>query len=116
LSSARRPAWSTRCSTRSRASCAQPNSSGQGRTMSEARSGEDWLIQRYFRPLAKYPGALGLTDDAAAYVPPPGTDLVLTADMVVGGIHFFADDAADMVAKKALRVNMSDLAAKGAKP
>ena len=84
--------------------------------MSAPESGEDSLIQRYFRPLAKYPGAFGLTDDAAAYVPPPGTDLVLTVDMVVGGIHFFADDAADMVAKKALRVNMSDLAAKGAKP
>jgi thiamine-monophosphate kinase len=41
---------------------------------------------------------------------------VLTADMVVGGIHFFHEDAADMVAKKALRVNISDLAAKGAKP
>ncbi len=48
--------------------------------------------------------------------PPPGHDLVLTADAVIGGVHFFAEDAADMIAKKALRVNLSDLAAKGAKP
>ena len=48
--------------------------------------------------------------------PPPGHDLVLTADAIVGGVHFFPDDAADVVAKKALRVNLSDLAAKGAKP
>jgi thiamine-monophosphate kinase len=41
---------------------------------------------------------------------------VITADAIVGGVHFFPDDAADMVAKKALRVNLSDLAAKGAKP
>jgi thiamine-monophosphate kinase len=84
--------------------------------MAEPQSGEDRLIQRFFRPLAKYPGAFGLTDDAAAYAPPPGNDLVLTTDMVVGGVHFFPEDAADMVAKKALRVNISDLAAKGAKP
>ena len=84
--------------------------------MSEPESGEDRLIQRFFRPLAKYPGAFGLTDDAAAYVPPPGSDLVLTVDMVIGGIHFFPEDAPDMVAKKALRVNISDLAAKGARP
>ena len=41
---------------------------------------------------------------------------MLTADAVIGGVHFFPEDAADMVAKKALRVNLSDLAAKGAKP
>jgi thiamine-monophosphate kinase len=84
--------------------------------MSKPRSGEDQLIQRYFRPLVKHPGALELADDAATLAPPPGHDLVLTADMVIGGVHFFPDDAADMVAKKALRVNISDLSAKGAKP
>ncbi|CAN0376581.1 unnamed protein product, partial [Phaeothamnion confervicola] len=43
-------------------------------------------------------------------------DLVLTADAIVGGVHFFADDPADAIARKALRVNLSDLAAKGAQP
>jgi len=79
-------------------------------------SGEDDLIARYFKPLARAPGALGLTDDAAFYAPPAGCDLVLTKDALVAGIHFFADDPPDLVAKKALRVNLSDLAAKGAKP
>ena len=41
---------------------------------------------------------------------------MLTTDALVGGVHFFADDPADKVAQKALRVNLSDLAAKGAKP
>ena len=40
----------------------------------------------------------------------------MTADAIVGGVHFFPDDPPDAVAKKALRVNLSDLAAKGAKP
>jgi len=79
-------------------------------------SGEDRLIDRYFRPLVKHAGALGLFDDAASITPPDGHDLVLTVDASVAGIHFFPDDAADVVAKKALRVNLSDLAAKGARP
>jgi thiamine-monophosphate kinase len=82
----------------------------------EPKSAEDRLIATYFRPYATHPGALRLIDDAAVIAPPPGHDLVLTVDAVIGGIHFFAEDAADMVAKKALRVNLSDLAAKGAKP
>ena len=41
---------------------------------------------------------------------------MLTTDAIVGGVHFFPDDPADTIAKKALRVNLSDLAAKGAKP
>ncbi len=79
-------------------------------------SGEERLIARYFRPLATHPGAFGLVDDAAAIAPPAGCDLVLTADGIIGGVHFFPDDPADTVAKKALRVNLSDLAAKGARP
>jgi thiamine-monophosphate kinase len=79
-------------------------------------SAEDRLIARYFRPLASHPGALDLADDAAILVPPPGCDLVLKADAIIGGVHFFPEDAADAVARKALRVNLSDLAAKGAKP
>jgi thiamine-monophosphate kinase len=79
-------------------------------------SAEDRLIARYFGPLAKHPGALGLMDDAAAIVPPPNCDLVLKADAIVGEVHFFPDDPPDTIARKALRVNLSDLAAKGAKP
>jgi thiamine-monophosphate kinase len=79
-------------------------------------SAEDRLIQRFFAPLASHPGALGLSDDAAFITPPAGHDLVLKTDAIIGGVHFFADDAAQTVASKALRVNLSDLAAKGAKP
>ena len=79
-------------------------------------SAEDRLIARFFAPIATHPGALGLSDDAAFIKPPPGCDLVLTTDAIVGGVHFFTDDAAQSVAGKALRVNLSDLAAKGAKP
>ncbi|MGC1465889.1 MAG: thiamine-phosphate kinase [Pseudolabrys sp.] len=79
-------------------------------------SGEDRLIARFFEPIATSPGALGLSDDAAVLKPPAGCDLVLTADAIVGGIHFFNDDEARAVAQKSLRVNLSDLAAKGAKP
>ncbi len=79
-------------------------------------SGEDRLIARFFQPIATHPGALGLSDDAAFIKPPPGCDLVLKTDAIIGGVHFFADDAASAVASKALRVNLSDLAAKGARP
>jgi thiamine-monophosphate kinase len=79
-------------------------------------SGEDRLIAKYFRPLATHPGAFELVDDCAALSLPAGCDLVLKTDAVIGGVHFFNDDAADKVAQKALRVNLSDLAAKGAKP
>jgi thiamine-monophosphate kinase len=79
-------------------------------------SGEERLIARFFRPIATDPGALGLIDDAAIWTPPPDTDLVLKTDAIVGGVHFFASDPAGTVAQKALRVNLSDLAAKGARP
>lgn len=73
------------------------------------------LIARHFVPLAG-PGGLGLLDDAALLRPTPGMDLVLTKDMIVAGVHFLADDPPDMIAAKLLRVNLSDLAAKGARP
>jgi thiamine-monophosphate kinase len=81
-----------------------------------AQTGEERLIATYFTPLARHPGALGLRDDAAMLTPPSGSDLVLTKDAIVAGVHFFADDAPDAVARRALRVNLSDLAAKGAAP
>lgn len=81
-----------------------------------AESGEDRLIARHFKPLARHPGAFGLVDDAAVLAVPAGHEIVLKADAIVGGVHFFLDDPADLVARKALRVNLSDLAAKGAKP
>jgi thiamine-monophosphate kinase len=73
------------------------------------------LIAKYFRPLAG-PGSLDLSDDAALLTPPLGRDLVLTADAMVGGVHFLPDDPPDMIGRKLLRVNLSDLAAKGATP
>lgn len=82
----------------------------------DAISGEDRLIARHFKPLARHPGALGLIDDAATLGLPSGHELVLTVDAIVGGVHFFNQDPPDVVAGKALRVNLSDLAAKGAAP
>ena len=79
-------------------------------------SAEDRLIQRHFRPLATDPGAFGLADDAAIVSPPPGCDIVLKTDPIISGVHFFPDEMPEAVAKKALRVNLSDLAAKGATP
>jgi thiamine-monophosphate kinase len=79
-------------------------------------SPEERRIARYFRPLATSPGAFGLGDDAAALTPPPGCDLVLTTDGVIAGVHFFPDDPPEKIGRKALRMNLSDLAAKGAKP
>ena len=78
-------------------------------------SGEDSLIARYFRPLATDPGAFDLNDDAAA-LKPTGDDIVVTTDAIVEGVHFLPDDPPDTIARKALRVNLSDLAAKGAVP
>ncbi len=82
----------------------------------ETGSSEDRLIARHFRPLATDPGAFALADDAAILNPPADCDLVLKADAIIGGVHFLADDPPDSVAQKALRVNLSDLAAKGARP
>jgi thiamine-monophosphate kinase len=78
-------------------------------------SGEETLIARYFKPLATDPGAFNLADDAAV-LKPSGDDIVVTTDAIVEGVHFLADDPPDTVARKALRVNLSDLAAKGATP
>ncbi|OKO84010.1 thiamine-monophosphate kinase [Bradyrhizobium sp. AS23.2] len=78
-------------------------------------SAEDSLIARYFKPLATDPGAFGLVDDAAI-LKSAGEDIVVTTDAVVEGVHYLADDPPGTIARKALRVNLSDLAAKGATP
>jgi thiamine-monophosphate kinase len=74
------------------------------------------LIAEYFAPLATAPGAFGLKDDAAAIPPNPDHDLIVTTDQIAAATDFFSDDPASLVAQKSLRVNLSDLAAKGAVP
>jgi thiamine-monophosphate kinase len=83
--------------------------------VAEPRLGEFERIARYFAPLAG-PGGLGLTDDAALLEVSLGRQLVVTVDAMVAGVHFLPDDPADLVARKLLRVNLSDLAAMGATP
>jgi thiamine-monophosphate kinase len=73
------------------------------------------LIARHFRPLAGA-GALDLGDDAALLDPPAGKQCVLAADAMVAGVHFLPDDPPETIGRKLLRVNLSDLAAMGARP
>lgn len=74
-------------------------------------------IERLLRPLTDgAPEALKLQDDAAVLPGRPGYDLVVTKDAIVAGVHFLAGDPMDAVARKLLRVNLSDLAAMGAEP
>jgi len=81
------------------------------------RPDEFSLIAKYFAPLAAHaPGAYGLGDDAASFMPSAGMELVMTVDAIVEGVHFLPGDPAHEVARKLLRVNLSDLAAKGARP
>lgn len=75
------------------------------------------LIADLFAPLAAgFPGALGLADDAALLPCPPGVDTVVTVDAIVAGVHFLPDAPPEEVARRLVRVNVSDLAAKGARP
>ena len=79
--------------------------------------GEDDLVREFLAPLAAgFEGALALADDCARFAATPGTELILKTDPVVAGVHFFADDDPADIAWKALAVNVSDLAAKGATP
>jgi thiamine-monophosphate kinase len=81
------------------------------------RRNEFERIADFFAPLAAgFPGALGLTDDAAVVAPQPGNELVVTTDTIVAGVHYMGDEPPDLVAAKLMRVNLSDLAAKGAVP
>jgi len=76
---------------------------------------EDELIETLFKPLATASGADGLADDAATF-PGGSGDVVVTCDALTADVHFFAEDPPEAIAAKALRVNLSDLAAKGAEP
>jgi len=79
--------------------------------------GEFELIARYFSVLSvEQCGALGLRDDAALLPPSPGAVHVLTTDTLISGVHFAPEDAPDLIARKVLRVNLSDLAAMAAEP
>jgi thiamine-monophosphate kinase len=83
--------------------------------MSGEGLGEFGRIRRFFAPLAG-PGGLDLRDDAALLDCGPGRQLVVTVDAIVAGVHYLPDDPPDLVARKLLRVNLSDLAAMGARP
>ena len=84
---------------------------------SRETSGEEALIAEFWAPLAAgFPGAFGLKDDCAVIAPPAGTELVVTTDAVIAGVHFFPDAEPSAIAWKALAVNVSDLVAKGATP
>ncbi|MGE5267106.1 MAG: thiamine-phosphate kinase [Deltaproteobacteria bacterium] len=85
--------------------------------MSAKITSEDELIRMYLAPLTRsFEGAFHLADDCAIYTPVPGRELVITTDAVAAGVHFFADDAPEDIAWKALTVNVSDLASKAAAP
>jgi thiamine-monophosphate kinase len=73
------------------------------------------IIRRLFAPLARSEAADGLRDDVAEIVPGAGR-LIATADAIVEGVHFLPSDPIDTVAAKLLRVNVSDIIAKGGKP
>ena len=74
-------------------------------------------IARLYRPLTRgAPEAFDLLDDAAAIPARAGHDLVVTKDAMVEGVHFLPGEAPEIVARRLLRVNLSDLAAKGAEP
>jgi thiamine-monophosphate kinase len=77
--------------------------------------GEFGRIREYFAPLAGL-GSLDLTDDAALLDCPPGYHLVVTVDQLVEGVHFLPDDPPELIARKLMRRNLSDLAAMGATP
>ena len=80
-------------------------------------SGEFDLISRYFAPLSTgFSGAVNLQDDVATIEPSAGYELAVTVDTMVAGVHFLAADPPELIARKLLRVNLSDLAASGAKP
>ena len=78
-------------------------------------TGEFDLIERFFRPLSRAaPGAFALGNDGALLTPPAGASLVVTKDLMVAGVHYPEGEEPATVARRLLRVNLSDLAAMGA--
>ena len=85
--------------------------------MAADRPGEFELIAKHFAPLARgFPGANGLKSDIAVLSPPAGYELIVKTDAVIAGVHFLPDDPAESIGRKALRVNLSDIAAGGGAP
>ena len=79
--------------------------------------GEFEIIKTYFSPLSRSEkGAFNLTDDAAVIEIPDGKSMVVTTDTLVEGVHFLSEDLPKNIAKKLLRVSLSDLAAMGSVP
>lgn len=74
------------------------------------------LISEIFAPISDLVRGRGLVDDAALFSSSPGHDIITTADSIVQGVHFLADDRPADIARKALRVNLSDIAAMGGTP
>ena len=83
--------------------------------MAGRKSGEFGLIERFFRPLSRAaPGAFALGNDGALLTPPAGAALVVTKDVMVAGVHYPEGEEPSVIARRLLRVNLSDLAAMGA--
>src|SRR5262245_25345152 len=99
-----------RCSTASAVRCG--SRSWRERPVAGRRLPAEFdLIARYFEPLtAGRPEALGLVDDVALLDIDPADSLVVTADALIAGVHFLPEDPPALVARKMLRVNLSDLA------
>lgn len=78
-------------------------------------TGEFDIIKTFFAPLSG-PEGLGLTDDTALFAPLDGHDVIVTKDLLVADVHFRGQDDANLIAQKAIAVNVSDIAAKGGTP
>ena len=77
--------------------------------------GEFDLIDRFFKPLSRTaPGAFALGNDGALLTPPEGASLVVAKDLMVAGVHYPEGEEPSVLARRLLRVNLSDLAAMGA--
>ena len=101
------------------AACASnQREANQGESMPDDRiRTEEAIIQQFLAPLAAgFPGAFGLQDDCAVAAPAPGHEFVFKTDAIAAGVHFLGDEDARDIGWKALAVNVSDLAAKGARP
>ena len=74
------------------------------------------IIKEFFSPLAENEFSLNLADDVAKLPVDEGYELVFTKDVCIAGVHFFPEDPPELISRKALRVNLSDLVAKGSQP